>query len=64
MSNAPLLNPDRALQMLESGEAADCIIEVVQQEQQPQDDDQSKVYFQISNCHKSAACLNYVNLYK
>jgi hypothetical protein len=47
MSNAPQLNPDRALQMLESGEAADCIIEVVQHELQQQDDDQSKVYFKI-----------------
>jgi hypothetical protein len=46
MSNAPQLNPDRALQMLESGEAADCIIEVVRHEQK-QDDDQSKVYFKI-----------------
>jgi hypothetical protein len=41
----------RALEMLETGEGADCVIEVVQgeQEQGQSDGQQNKVYFQISD---------------
>jgi hypothetical protein len=58
MSTADQFNRARALEMFESGEGADCVIEVAQQvqegQQQVQNNDdnddagQDKVYFQIS----------------
>jgi hypothetical protein len=42
----PQMNSVRAMEMLQSGEGADCVIEVVQQEQQQNEDGQEKkVYF-------------------